>query len=344
MYTIDAANVEEAWALFHNMMRDPAPGLLRETAPRGLRTLEVSVPVATLYRQPEECVLLDPVRDCNPFFHLYEALWILAGHGDVERVAFYSGNIKQFSDDGATFHGAYGVRLRSYFGVDQLDALVELLRGDPASRRGVLQLWSAQDLNGRKKDHPCNTHVYAKIRDGRLNLTVCNRSNDAVWGCFGANAVQFSFLQQALAARLGVRVGQYHQVSDSLHVYLDGEPGAVWARCAAAPAPPLLSGFHYSDRDLIRLPLVQNADRFGEEVALITSQASGRVIPGWQLEELFLRDIAMPMCIAHQLYRDGDLLAALNELRTVQFRLGNEAWIVAGLAWLQRRAESRARQ
>ena len=50
-------------------------------------------------------------------------------------------------------------------------------------------------------------------------MTVLNRSNDAVWGAYGANAVHFSLLQEYLATRIGVPVGKYYQFSNNLHVY-----------------------------------------------------------------------------------------------------------------------------
>lgn len=54
-----------------------------------------------------------------------------------------------------------------------------------------------------------------------LDLTVCCRSNDAIWGAHGANAVHFSILQEYLAARIGVGVGKLYQLSNNYHGYLD---------------------------------------------------------------------------------------------------------------------------
>ena len=67
-------------------------------------------------------------------------------------------------------------------------------------------MWDAkQDLSHRNesKDLPCNTHVYFSIREGFLDMTVCNRSNDLIWGCCGANAVHMSFLQEYVATMWG---------------------------------------------------------------------------------------------------------------------------------------------
>ena len=58
------------------------------------------------YRQyiltPCERVLLYPERNANPFFHLYESLWMLAGRNDVAGPARYAKNMNNYSDNGVT--------------------------------------------------------------------------------------------------------------------------------------------------------------------------------------------------------------------------------------------------
>jgi thymidylate synthase len=56
------------------------------------------------------------------------------------------------------------------------------------------------------------------IRDGRLEWLQVMRSNDLIWGT-PINFVQFTYLQEIMAGWLGVNVGSYVHVSDSLHVY-----------------------------------------------------------------------------------------------------------------------------
>lgn len=55
-------------------------------------------------------------------------------------------------------------------------------------------------------------------------MTVCNRSNDVIWGAYGANAVHFSFLQEYIASFIGVPVGLYRHLSNNFHVYLEKYP------------------------------------------------------------------------------------------------------------------------
>jgi hypothetical protein len=335
MIVLNARNVSEAWATFHVHIKDRHN--VRIVAPRGAKTLEFTSPVATVYRCPEECVLLDPARDANPFFHLYEALWILCGFNDVSRVKYYSAQIAEYSDDQEVFHGAYGYRMRSRFGVDQIEAVVDTLRRDPWSRRAVIGLWGAgidvtQEASGGAKDIPCNTTLYFKVREGRLHMTVCNRSNDAVWGCYGANAVHFSFLHQYIAARLGLASGTYTQISDSLHVYLDGKPGEVWERCRRAP-PPLLQSYTPSVLGVAYTPLIKDALRFYSEARQLLADPSGVPVIG-TYQEPFLRGVALPILAAHQVYRNCGAKDALSCLAQ-----SDEAWHVAAYQWLLRRVK-----
>jgi len=179
-------------------------------------------PVITTYRQPKERVLFSPKRNANPFFHLMESLWMLAGRNDLEWPMFFNGRFQEYSDDGKIINGAYGYRWRHRFQKDQLMVLVDHLKAEPNSRRAVLTMWDATtDLGAQSRDFPCNTHVYFDLRGGVLNMTVCCRSNDLLWGAYGANVVHFSMLQEYLAGWLKVEVGEYRQFSNNFHLYLD---------------------------------------------------------------------------------------------------------------------------
>lgn len=127
--------------------------------------LVIDEPVTVTYTHPTERVLFNEVRDANPAFHLYEALWMLAGRNDVAPLAYYNSRMNQFSDDGKTLNGAYGYRWRHAWRwnqeiagdveIDQLDVLVNHLKADPHSRRAVLSMWNVED-DLLKIGWPCN--------------------------------------------------------------------------------------------------------------------------------------------------------------------------------------------
>lgn len=241
MLRIEARNVNDAFEQGVKLLEScgaPTPG-------RGGPTIEAPSPVATVYRRPVERVLFHPARDANPFLHFFEALWMLAGRVDLAFMQHLQPRFKEYSDNGKDLQGAYGWRWRHHFGYDQLQRIVELLKADHGTRRAVLTMWHPNDLNNTgSSDIPCNTNVYFKIRDGVLRMTVCNRSNDIIWGAYGANMVHMSMLMEYIAMKVGVGIGTYTQVSDSFHAYTEGPGGDVWKRVTCSrplPATDLYS-------------------------------------------------------------------------------------------------------
>lgn len=219
MKVIKARNVHEAFpAALLTLFQE---GVERDS--RNGKVLVYPSPVTTVYARPTERVMFWPERDANPFFHFFESLWMLNGNNDVKFVSQFVKRMQTFSDDGKTFHGAYGHRWRKHFDFDQLPIIIDSLKRNPDDRRSVLQIWDATtDLGTDGKDLPCNTQVYfSRNSNGALDMTVCNRSNDIVWGCYGANAVHFSFLQEFMASSIGCEVGKYYQMSNNWHGYLD---------------------------------------------------------------------------------------------------------------------------
>ena len=189
---------------------------------RGKVTKEVRGPSITTYTHPRHRVVFSPVRNANPFFHIIDAIWLLSGSNRAELPCAFLPSLAQYSDNGLTFHGAYGHRLRHLFGFDQIEATVQLLRDKPDTRQAVMSIWHPMhDLNVATKDVPCNDMLMFNLRNGKLDMTVCCRSNDAVWGAYGANVVQFSVLLEYMAALVGVPMGHYVQMSNSLHFYED---------------------------------------------------------------------------------------------------------------------------
>jgi thymidylate synthase len=223
MYVIHTRNVHAAIPDAVRLLREH--GVLRES--RNGKVITVPYPVTTVYDRPQERVIFWAQRDANPFFHLYESLWMLAGKNNIAPLVKYTKQIAEYSDDGETLHDAYGFRWRQHFhDVDQLEVIIARLKANPDDRRCVLQMWDPYtDLDYNGKAVPCNLESTFQIGlDGRLNMVVFCRSNDVIWGCYGANAVHFSILLEYMAARIGVPIGTYTQVSVNWHAYLKTLP------------------------------------------------------------------------------------------------------------------------
>jgi hypothetical protein len=207
--------------VFHEIL-SAFPHFSHEENSRNGKVLTIPEPTTLCYNNPTERVLFWPQRDANPYFHLMEALWMLNGSDDVAWPKYFSSKFGQYSDDGVSLNGAYGARWRRHFGIDQIIALQHLLERDPTTRRAVMAMWDpARDLVrvGTSKDVPCNTQIYFRVVFGTLQMTVCNRSNDLIWGACGSNVVHFSMLQELLARSLQLDVGEYYQITNNLHIY-----------------------------------------------------------------------------------------------------------------------------
>ena len=161
----------------------------------------------------------------NPAFAIAEVVWIVSGRRDSAFLNYWNPKLPQFAGTGKNYHGAYGFRLRKHLGLDQLERAYQALSNNPDTRQVVLQIWDSTmdfplpDGSPANQDIPCNICSFAKIRNGKLEWTQILRSNDLFLGV-PHNFVQFTSLQEILAAWLGVDVGHYRHVADCLHVYV----------------------------------------------------------------------------------------------------------------------------
>jgi thymidylate synthase len=198
--------------------------VLREGATvtvRGKETKELRNRLTVITRPLERCVFL-PGRRNDIFAQVSETLWVIAGRDDLPWLTRYLPRAPYFSDDdGQTWHGAYGPRLRAWAGqIDQVDRWRQLLTADRNSRRVVGVLFDpTRDFVAESRDIPCNNWLCWLLRDGLLHLNVAIRSNDAVWGFSGVNAFEWSVLQEMMALWVGARVGDLTFFATSYHIY-----------------------------------------------------------------------------------------------------------------------------
>jgi len=283
-------------------------------------TLEIMEPTIVTYQCPDERVLFSPERDANPFFQLFESLWMLAGRKDVAFLDQYNKGMSQYSDDGLSFNAAYGYRLRHHFGFDQLDEVIRRLRKDPDDRRAVLQLMDVHDVvDGRdSRDHACNVVITPRIRHGKLDWTVFNRSNDYVFGMTGANVVHMSSIQEYVASMIGIKVGSYSQISNCLHAYTENP---VWKRVkdiSVACHDPYRMG------EVQSFPLVTYRDRWDKELLeWMNCPWSGR-----NYIDPFFEHVARPMAIAHKAHKDSKTgLSYISDIKAADWRKACKEWL-----------------
>jgi thymidylate synthase len=301
---------------------------------------------------PHERVLMMDARDANPFFHLFESLWMLAGRDDVALPAKFVGSMRNYSDNGETLHGAYGFRWRYFFGYDQLSMIINEIKRNPNSRRCVLTMWEGNardelsDLHmavDGGKDVPCNTHAYFDTIDGRLNMTVCCRSNDMVLGAYGANAVHFSILLEYLSAASGLPMGVYRQFSNNFHAYtelysriLDGQltKGALEQLGDSVKASDIYASGARS------VPLVaynEDPDAFLQDCEEFCDNALDGILTR-EYRTAFMNNVAAQMLTCWTAWKDKEYDSA----RNAALHIEADDWRTAAQSWLEIRELRRA--
>lgn len=327
---------------------------------RAGRVMVAHTPVITCYSNPNERVLFSPMRDANPFFHLMEALWMLAGRDDVAYPVIFNSTFGQFSDDGERYWGAYGYRWRRWFGYDQLELIINELRDNPSTRRCVLSMWSPgyivypesegmvgmvqpdlQQALAGGKDVPCNTNAFFRVVDDCLDMMVNCRSNDIFWGAYGANAVHFSFLHEYVAIAAGYKVGRLWQNSFNFHAYVDRFPESKFKEYSddarahdyyklnnLGELQPLMVGPREDfDRELEDFMVWSGSDMISE-----------LAIP--HFDEPFFKETAVPLRLAWHNHKQKDYATA-DSLCNI---IAAPDWRKACKMWINRRWERSARK
>ena len=192
-------------------------------SPRGMETKELLSQRIVIVKPRQRCIVL-PSRNDDIVAKVAETLWMIAGRDDIEWLSWYLPRAPQWSDDGKTWRGAYGPRLRQWDGaghhqVDQITQIAKKLVVDPDTRQAVISIWDPSTDLTPGKDIPCNNWLHFLIRDGKLHLNIAQRSSDVVWGFSGIDAFSWSVLHEMMAHWVDAEVGDFTYFISSLHVY-----------------------------------------------------------------------------------------------------------------------------
>lgn len=218
-------------------------GVRRET--RGSVCFELPEPAMFKITNPLAREITVPERNWLKVLPYAESLWIASGRNDMAYMSHYLPRMMDFSDDGITMRGGYGPRYRDYNGnvedygietlnvrqkgsVDQLRYVVECFKAEAETRRAVISFGDPmkddfEDTGQLKhsKDIPCTRelHFMKHADENKLDLVVRMRSNDLIWGASAVNIFNYTFMQEYVAAILGMELGNYYHMADNLHYY-----------------------------------------------------------------------------------------------------------------------------
>ncbi len=107
--------------------------------------------------------------------------WSLSGSDDAKILSYYHPAATRFSDDGSHLSGAFGHRLFCHKDGSQIDAILNLLGRDPASRRAVAFIADARDNFTRSVEYPCAVSMHFFVRDGMLHAILHMRAQQALF-------------------------------------------------------------------------------------------------------------------------------------------------------------------
>jgi thymidylate synthase len=169
-----------------------------------------------------------PHREFSIAYMIAEMVWYLSGNNSTEWISNYSAFWRNISDDGTTANSAYGARIFKTHPYQELEQMPhpwtqwqyvkDELKKDPDSRRAVIHIRMPQDSVLAQKDVPCTLTLQFFIRDGELHQVASMRSSDIILG-IAYDIPAFTLFQELLALELGVGLGTYTHISNSLHIY-----------------------------------------------------------------------------------------------------------------------------
>lgn len=197
-------------------------------------------------------------RAISPGLAIVEACWILSGGRSIAPLASIAPRFRAFSDDGEILSGAYGERLRSRFGFDQIKSVAEHLRADPHSRRAFALIAEPSDSRSASLDVPCNVALIFRRTGKVLDMTVFNRSNDVIFG-LPYDIFSFSLLHFHMAEQVGLPMGRHLHIANSMHLYLANRDLAERSLASGAST----AGPRESEAQSFMKLLVNSADAIG---------------------------------------------------------------------------------
>jgi len=141
--------------------------------------------------------------------------WYLSGNPNAKEISIHAPIWKGMMDEDGNVRSNYGWQWQRN---KQLDNVVSILKNNSNTRHAAISIYDGKEINTYSKDTPCTYAVQFTVYKNRLNMAVLMRSND-LWYGFCNDQYCFSKLQELVALRLGIDVGEYYHFAHNLHIY-----------------------------------------------------------------------------------------------------------------------------
>ncbi len=155
----------------------------------------------------------------------HELLWFLRGDTNIaylhkHGVTIWDGWANEYGELGPV----YGKQWRSWatadgHSIDQIAEVVTAIRGNPDSRRLLVNAWNVAELEQMALP-PCHLLFQFYVAEGKLSCQLYQRSADVFLGV-PFNIASYALLTRMIAQVTGLDVGEFIHTLGDAHLYLN---------------------------------------------------------------------------------------------------------------------------
>ena len=191
---------------------------------------------------------------------IHELLWFLKGETNIAYLRQNGVRIwDEWADERGDLGPVYGHQWRSWPArdgetIDQIAALVEMIRRTPDSRRLLVTAWNPADVD-RMALPPCHCLFQFYVADGKLSCQLYQRSADIFLGV-PFNIASYALLTLMLAQVCGYRPGEFVHTFGDAHLYSNhfeqarlqlSRPPRAWPTVWINPGVTDIFAFRFED-------------------------------------------------------------------------------------------------
>ena len=148
-------------------------------------------------------------------FPMYSQKWLEEKERFIENIKESAKFAKKWGDCGPF----YGVRWRSFSGVDQMSWVINEIKKNPGSRRLIVNAWNAP-LIEKMALPPCHVMYQFNIAKDKLSCMMYQRSVDTFLG-LPFNIASYALLTMMVAQVTGYKPGNLVMALADTHLYLN---------------------------------------------------------------------------------------------------------------------------